>query len=96
MNMQAVNILKALADQTRLTMAIELLDRQEVACTELTRKFGLSQPTLSHHYNKLIDVGIVNSRKEGTGWYFRLNTQALDAAGIDLKKLQKLSDLPYS
>lgn len=91
MNEQAVKILKALADPTRLKMAVELLGRDEVTCRELSRKFGLSQPTLSHHYNKLIMAGIVSSRKEGTGWYYQLNEAELKRAGIDLDKLRRIS-----
>ena len=91
MHNQAVNILKALADQTRLQMALELLDRDEVSCQELSKKFGLSQPTLSHHYNKLINVGIVASRKEGAGWYYRLNHNVLQDMGIDLQAMKKLT-----
>src|SRR5690606_449537 len=89
MKNQAVKTLKALADQTRLQMAIELLDREEVSCQELSKKFGLSQPTLSHHYNKLIDVGIVTNRKEGSGWYYRLNLKTLKSMGIDLHTLKE-------
>jgi len=31
---------------------------------ELLSNFSLSQPTLSHHFNKLIDVNILKERKE--------------------------------
>jgi DNA-binding transcriptional ArsR family regulator len=89
MHNQTVKILKALADQTRLQMALELLDRDEASCQELSKKFGLSQPTLSHHYNKLIAVGIVVSRKEGAGWYYRLNRDLLYTMGINLHALNK-------
>lgn len=88
MTNQVITILKSLSDETRLRMVLELLDRDEVTCQELSKKFGLSQPTLSHHYNKLIAAGVVSSRKEGVGWFYRLNHEALASAGIDLHQLK--------
>lgn len=87
MNSISVNIFKALADETRLNAVYYLLSRDEVACQELMKKFSLSQPTLSHHFNKLVRARILKQRKEGVLWYYSINREFLRAHGINLEKL---------
>jgi DNA-binding transcriptional ArsR family regulator len=65
-----------------LIMVVELLDRNEVNCKELSIKFVLSQPTLSHHYNMLIAAGILSSRNERLVSN-KLNQDRLLASGIN-------------
>lgn len=83
----AVHILKALADDTRLQIVRYLLDTEEMTCQELMKKFPLSQPTLSHHFNKLVDAHILDSERDGVLWIYRLNRPFLNEAGIDIEKL---------
>ena len=54
---------------------------------KLMKEFSLTQPTLSHHFNKLVDAGIITNRKEGVLWFYSINKQFLKEKGIDLKKL---------
>lgn len=49
-------IVKALSDDTRITILIHVLRDREVACQELMKKFPLSQSTMSHHFNKLVNA----------------------------------------
>lgn len=83
----AVKICKALADTTRIAALKDLLQEKELSCQELMKRFDLSQPTLSHHFNKLVDAKILLSRKEGVLWFYSLNNAYLKNHGIDLKKL---------
>lgn len=87
MRNQTVSILKALADETRLQIVRYLLGTEEMSCQELMKKFPLSQPTLSHHFNKLVDAHILDSQKDGVIWIYRLNKSFLKQSGIDIKKL---------
>ena len=66
-------ILKALADPTRLQMAIALRDAKEPLCIcDFTATFDLSQPTVSHHMAKLKGAGLVEVTKGGIWSFYRL------------------------
>ena len=52
-------VLKALADPTRLQMALVLRDAREPVCIcDFTAAFDLSQPTVSHHMARLREAGL--------------------------------------
>lgn len=61
-------LLKALANETRLTM-LKLLSKREMCVCELTVALNLTQPTASHHLNILENMGLITDRKEGK-WVF--------------------------
>ncbi|MDQ1279076.1 MAG: hypothetical protein QG670_336 [Thermoproteota archaeon] len=61
-------LLKALANETRLTM-LKLLSKREMCVCELTVALDLTQPTASHHLNILENIGLITDRKEGK-WVF--------------------------
>jgi len=85
---QALTIIKSLADQTRIEM-LRILVKQgkEVACQDLSQCFKLSQPTLSHHFKKLVTAEIILERKKGVEHFYSVNTKLLRSFGIDLKQL---------
>jgi ArsR family transcriptional regulator len=75
----SVDVLKALADPTRLQMMGALKRASQPACIcDFTAAFDLSQPTISHHMAKLRDAGLVEVTKKGIWAYYRL-ADRLDA-----------------
>jgi ArsR family transcriptional regulator len=63
---RTVEVLKALADPTRLQIVAVLARSQRPVCVcDLTDAFELSQPTISHHVGKLKAAGLVTSDKQG-------------------------------
>ena len=67
------DLMKALADPTRLTMVAALWKASEPVCIcDFTNDLGLTQPTISHHMAKLREVGLVESEKDGIWTYYRL------------------------
>jgi DNA-binding transcriptional ArsR family regulator len=80
-------VFKALSDDTRIAILRHVLVEKEIACQELMKRFPLSQPTMSHHFNKLVDAGILNNRKDGVLWFYSLNDKYLQSLGIDIKKI---------
>ena len=75
-----VEVLKALADPTRLQMVGALRRASEPICIcDFTAAFNLTQPTISHHMGKLRDVGLVEVTRRGIWSYYRLR------AGLDAK-----------
>jgi len=83
----AVDILKALADDTRMAIVRELIGGGEFRTHDLTKKFTLSQPTLSHHLTQLVNVHILNVKKDGPYSVYNLNIKYLKEIGIDMQKL---------
>src|SRR6202163_704576 len=68
------DLMKSLADPTRLTMVASLwkADAQICVC-DFTAGLGLTQPTISHHMAKLKAAGLVESEKLGIWIYYRLH-----------------------
>ena len=63
---ELAGVLKALADPTRLQMALILRDSKEPVCVcDLSGAFDLSQPTVWHHMAKLREAGLVDCEKRG-------------------------------
>ncbi|OGG26274.1 hypothetical protein A2960_04840 [Candidatus Gottesmanbacteria bacterium RIFCSPLOWO2_01_FULL_39_12b] len=82
-----VKIFKSLSDPTRYGIIKFLTGKKEFSCKELSKKFSLSQPALSHHFNKLIEAKILTARKDGSANYYSINREYLKKMGIDIKKL---------
>jgi ArsR family transcriptional regulator len=71
--------LKAVADPARLRLlSIMLASEGMQACTcDLTEPLGLSQPTVTHHLQKLAAAGLVTGERRGTWTYYRVVPEAL-------------------
>lgn len=68
-------LMKALADPTRLTMLASLWKADAPICIcDFTAGLGLSQPTISHHMAKLKEAGLAESEKRGIWVYYRLRS----------------------
>lgn len=85
-------VLKSLADDTRLSIVRKLaLDGLEVTSGDIINGCGvtlkLSQPTMSHHFSKLVASGVLTERKDGVEKYYQLNHALLATIGIDATKL---------
>lgn len=88
---QVTRVLKALADDVRLSI-VRKLAREDgvmqgcdiVACASVQ---ALSQPAMSHHFAKLVESGVVVEHKRGTQKAYQLNGPLLDSIGINVHKL---------
>jgi ArsR family transcriptional regulator len=68
-----VEVLKALADPTRLEIVAILRRASEPICVcDLTATFDLSQPTLSHHLARLKEAGLLEVHRGGIWSYYSL------------------------
>ena len=70
---QAVNLLKALANQSRLMILCHLL-QNELSVGELNALLPLSQSALSQHLAVLRRDGLVSTRKEAQTVYYSLDS----------------------
>jgi ArsR family transcriptional regulator len=72
---ETVELLKALADPTRLSMVATLRRQAGPVCVcDLVGAFDLTQPTISHHMGVLKRAGLVESEKRGIWVYYRLRS----------------------
>ncbi|MEF2073861.1 ArsR/SmtB family transcription factor [Consotaella aegiceratis] len=70
----AVEALKAVAEPTRLRMAM-LLSKNDLTVTDLTSILNQSQPRVSRHLRLLTEAGIVDRYREGAWAYFHLTDE---------------------
>jgi len=87
MNKKTLKVFKALSSKTRTEIIKKLLNQKEISCQQLSRTFSLSQPTLSHHFNKLIDANILKLRKNGVNNYYSIDKKYLRNLGIIIEKI---------
>ena len=71
-----LNMLKALADDSRLTL-LQLLASGERSVGDLAEKVELREPTVSHHLARLREVGLVSLRMAGNQRFYRVNDSGL-------------------
>jgi DNA-binding transcriptional ArsR family regulator len=67
---------KAFSDPTRLRI-LKLLAAKEMSVSEIVRKVGLSQPTVSRHLSILREAEVVDSRRDGQLIFYSLNRKSV-------------------
>lgn len=73
---ELAELLKALADPTRLGMLDLLAQRNAPLCVcEITERFPQNQPTISHHLRILREAGLAACEKRGV-WAYHWATDA--------------------
>jgi len=72
-------LLKALADETRLSILglLAAADDALCVCEVEAHVRHLSQPTISHHLKLLREAGLVTSERRGTWIHYALNKQTV-------------------
>ncbi len=68
---------KALADPTRRSI-LQMLRSGEMTAGELSQRFDMSKPSVSHHFSVLKQADLVVSRKDGQQIYYSLNTTVVE------------------
>ncbi len=78
-----IQTLSALSEPTRLQILFCIASGGELRAKDILKEFDITQPTLSHHLNLLIERGLISSRKDGRCiWY-----------SVNRKTTQEISDL---
>jgi ArsR family transcriptional regulator, arsenate/arsenite/antimonite-responsive transcriptional repressor len=81
-------LFKALADPARVRIVNLLASAGEPVCAcNLNDPVGLSQPTVSHHLKRLVEVGLLEREQRGKWAYFSLRPDAVEKLAVvaDLK-----------
>ena len=74
-----LQIAKALADARRLAILERIAGGEETACQHLCAEFPVSQPTMSHHLRLLVEVGLIEMRRDGLHAHYRLRAEVMRA-----------------
>lgn len=72
-----VAVFKALSDESRQKILLALEEEGEMRVGDLVDRFGISQPTMSHHLGVLRNAGLVQDRRDGQSIYCSVNRQWL-------------------
>lgn len=94
---EIVDILKALADPTRLSLirllASNIVDRLSVS--DLARELQITQPAATQHLNILKNIGILYLKKEHLRIYYYLNFDELEKQKALLDQFYELAFPKY-
>lgn len=88
-----LDMLKALADESRLTM-LRLLHEREHAVGDLAARVELTEPTVSHHLARLREAGLVTLRMAGNQRFYRLNEAGLNTFKKLVGSIEKTPPAP--
>lgn len=70
-------LFEALAHPTRREI-LELLKKGSMGAGEIAERFDVSKPTMSGHFAKLRDAGLIHADKQGTSIVYSLNLSVLE------------------
>ena len=73
-----VNVLKAIAHPTRLSIILHLSKTPNCICGDLVDVLPLSQSTISRHLAELKNAGLIVGNIEGNSVCYCLNTQTFE------------------
>ena len=69
-----LKLLRAVADATRLRI-LSLLEKDELSVREIQEITGMGQSRISTHLGQLLDLGLVQTRREGKRTYYSLHPE---------------------
>jgi DNA-binding transcriptional ArsR family regulator len=71
------DVFKAFADPVRWAMVVEMAQVDEFPATQLDQLVPVSKPTISYHIKVLYHAGLIEIRKEGRNFYYRLRREVV-------------------
>jgi DNA-binding transcriptional ArsR family regulator len=80
-----------IGEPARTAILIELLDGRDLSAGELAVAAGISAQSASAHLSKLVDGGLLKSRRQGRNHYFKISAPQVAYA---LEALGAISTLP--
>jgi len=82
-------IFKAIADPTRLKIAMALKEGEMCVC-DLAALLGVSDSAVSHQIRRLKDLALVKNRREGQVLYYSLDDEHVsDLLGVGLEHIRE-------
>ena len=87
----AVQLFKALADETRLRI-LNLLCRRELCVCQIVEVLGIGQSKASRHLAHLRHAGLVTDRREGLWMYYSLSDPSVELQRQVIEWLKQAED----
>ncbi|MFP4032707.1 MAG: ArsR/SmtB family transcription factor [Desulfococcaceae bacterium] len=84
--MSLVHVLKALADEKRLRI-LRLLLGNDLCVGALSRRLGVTEPSVSRHLRILRDAGLVKGEKRGYWTHYVVETEALHRIATEIGRM---------
>ena len=88
---EAVQLFKALADETRLRI-LNLLCRRELCVCQIVDVLGIGQSKTSRHLAHLRHAGLVTDRREGLWIYYSLSDPSVELHRQLIEWLKRAED----
>ncbi len=66
------SVFKTFSNATRLRLLHALIRKSELRVTELAEAIGMKTPAVSNQLQRLVDRGILGSRRDGTQIFYRI------------------------
>lgn len=88
-----VQILKTLADNTRLNM-VRMILTHDLCVGALAERLDVTEAAVSQHLAKLREVGLVRGEKRGYWTHYSVNRDRLGELAASLAELAALSPVP--
>lgn len=73
-----VQVMKALADPTRLEILRLIGSTDEYPCTSLEQEVPVGKSTISYHVKTLSHAGLVSVRRQGRNFHYTLHRDVLE------------------
>lgn len=80
------DVFKALSDPMRWNIVCQMAAVNELACTTLETTLPITKPTISYHIKVLYHAGLVEVRKDGRYYHYRLRREVLDSLLPEISK----------
>ena len=85
--LEVADILRALANEKRLTILCKLVELGEANVSTLAEDVGLAQSALSQHLAKMRNEGIVAFRRESQSLWYRIADPRIEQLMAELYRL---------
>ena len=85
------NVFEALAHPTRRSI-LELLKGGSKTAGEIADAFDVSKPTMSGHFAKLKEAGLIHADQKGTTIFYSINMSVLEEVMMDFMNRMGVKD----
>ena len=94
--LRVLRIARALGDPTRFLIYKHIIDAGEIRCGDISLDTPVRASTVSHHLKVLSGAGLVCSRREGQGVYYRALPSCLDGYLRYMRTLERKGSIQKS
>ncbi|MGZ3521788.1 MAG: ArsR/SmtB family transcription factor [Vulcanimicrobiaceae bacterium] len=89
-NAAVVNVLRTLAEPTRLAIFERIVSERRMSVTDLMSYAAVSQPAVSQHLRALQDARLITGRREGRNVYYTAQPRGLAPLEKWLRQYEQL------